>query len=323
MSWIDCWTGVFAASKCQRPGCRHPRRWSRSRSSSPSPGAHDRPVLVHPRPGRFGCSTGPSGLVAGPGALRGPAARGLVELAHRRPLAPPTPAHLLCRRCRPRRRSSTSGCRRARRPPGRTPGQGLDRGVFVDTSSYGPQAVDALVRVLGIDAIVLGSDRPYADPAALGLGAAADRAITHQPDPAACRRYRMSAQTHPRDPSSAAAPPRSSRSRPSRTATWTSTSCSSWPSPSPGPGPLGTRHLQRRRPPALHLAASRPPCRCLAAVLDAAQRHRLARPRHLVRRDRRHPGRGDRAQPGRSLRSCAPRSRPARRTASGRTTSTG
>ncbi len=58
------------------------------------------------------------------------------------------------------------------------PGRGLDPGVFVDTSSYGPQAVDALVRVLGIDAIVLGSDRPYADPAVLGLGAAADRAIT-------------------------------------------------------------------------------------------------------------------------------------------------
>jgi Amidohydrolase len=57
-------------------------------------------------------------------------------------------------------------------------GQALDRGVFVDTSSYGPQAVDALIRVLGIDAIVLGSDRPYADPAVLGLGAAADRAIT-------------------------------------------------------------------------------------------------------------------------------------------------
>jgi hypothetical protein len=59
------------------------------------------------------------------------------------------------------------------------PGRPLDRDVFVDTSSYGPQAVDALVRVLGIDAIVLGSDRPYAHPAALGLGAAADRAITH------------------------------------------------------------------------------------------------------------------------------------------------
>ncbi len=59
------------------------------------------------------------------------------------------------------------------------PGRALDRGVYVDTSSYGPQAVDALIRVLGIDAIVLGSDRPYADPTALGLGAAADRAITH------------------------------------------------------------------------------------------------------------------------------------------------
>lgn len=59
------------------------------------------------------------------------------------------------------------------------PGRPLDRDVFVDTSSYGPQAVDALVRVLGIDAIVLGSDRPYANPAALGLGAAADRAIAH------------------------------------------------------------------------------------------------------------------------------------------------
>jgi hypothetical protein len=58
------------------------------------------------------------------------------------------------------------------------PGKPLDTGVFVDTSSYGPQAVDALVRVLGIDAIVLGSDRPYADPASFGLGAAADHAIT-------------------------------------------------------------------------------------------------------------------------------------------------
>jgi hypothetical protein len=58
------------------------------------------------------------------------------------------------------------------------PGRPLDAGVFVDTSSYGPQAVDALVRVLGIDAVVLGSDRPYADAAALALGPAAERAIT-------------------------------------------------------------------------------------------------------------------------------------------------
>ncbi|GAB6900410.1 amidohydrolase family protein [Kineosporia succinea] len=53
----------------------------------------------------------------------------------------------------------------------------LDPGVFVETSSYGPQAVDALVRVLGIDALVRGSDRPYAQPVPLGFGTAADRAI--------------------------------------------------------------------------------------------------------------------------------------------------
>jgi predicted TIM-barrel fold metal-dependent hydrolase len=58
------------------------------------------------------------------------------------------------------------------------PGRPLDPNVFVDTSSYGPQAVDALVRVLGIDALVLGSDRPYADPMTFGLGEAAHRAIT-------------------------------------------------------------------------------------------------------------------------------------------------
>lgn len=53
----------------------------------------------------------------------------------------------------------------------------IDPGVFVETSSYGPQAVDALIRALGIDAIVRGSDRPYATPARFGFGAAADRAI--------------------------------------------------------------------------------------------------------------------------------------------------
>jgi len=56
----------------------------------------------------------------------------------------------------------------------------LDPDVFVDTSSYGPQALDALIRALGIDALVLGSDRPYAQPvtaADLAMGAAAATAI--------------------------------------------------------------------------------------------------------------------------------------------------
>ncbi len=53
----------------------------------------------------------------------------------------------------------------------------IDRDVFLETSSYGPQALDALVRVLGIDVLALGSDRPYAAPLQRLLGDAATHAI--------------------------------------------------------------------------------------------------------------------------------------------------
>jgi hypothetical protein len=53
----------------------------------------------------------------------------------------------------------------------------VDRDVFLDVSSYGTRAVDATVRVLGIDALVNGSDRPYADPPQLDLSPAALHAI--------------------------------------------------------------------------------------------------------------------------------------------------
>ena len=53
----------------------------------------------------------------------------------------------------------------------------IDPEVYVDTSSYGPQALDALVRVLGIDVLALGSDRPYARPIDRLLGDAATHAI--------------------------------------------------------------------------------------------------------------------------------------------------
>ena len=61
---------------------------------------------------------------------------------------------------------------------GGSPGP-VDAGVFVETSSYGPQGVDALVRALGIDGIVLGSDRPYGQPGDVRptMGTAAARAI--------------------------------------------------------------------------------------------------------------------------------------------------
>ncbi|MDG5805983.1 amidohydrolase family protein [Streptomyces ossamyceticus] len=53
---------------------------------------------------------------------------------------------------------------------------GPDARVFVETSSYGPTAVDSVVRALGVDAVVQGSDRPYAEPPlhpGFGLGGAA------------------------------------------------------------------------------------------------------------------------------------------------------
>ena len=46
----------------------------------------------------------------------------------------------------------------------------VDPGVFLDTSSYGPRAIDATIRELGVDALVHGSDRPLAEPADPGLG---------------------------------------------------------------------------------------------------------------------------------------------------------
>jgi hypothetical protein len=54
-----------------------------------------------------------------------------------------------------------------------------DRAWF-DVSSYGPHAVDAMLRVVGVDRLVLGSDRPVADPPALqALGPAVRHAIAH------------------------------------------------------------------------------------------------------------------------------------------------
>ena len=53
----------------------------------------------------------------------------------------------------------------------------VDPAIFLETSSYGPRAVDATIRALGVDSIVFGTDRPYAGPAELRLGAAAEHAI--------------------------------------------------------------------------------------------------------------------------------------------------
>jgi hypothetical protein len=53
----------------------------------------------------------------------------------------------------------------------------VDENAFLEVSSYGTRAIDATVRVLGIDVLVGGSDQPYASPAFSDLGAAAVAAI--------------------------------------------------------------------------------------------------------------------------------------------------
>jgi Amidohydrolase len=54
----------------------------------------------------------------------------------------------------------------------------VDPHTFAETSSYGNRAVDSVIRVLGIDMLVFGSDRPYARPHPdHGLGDAARHAI--------------------------------------------------------------------------------------------------------------------------------------------------
>lgn len=59
----------------------------------------------------------------------------------------------------------------------------VDKRSFLEVSSYGTRAVDAVVRTLGIDVLVNGSDRPYADPVTPELGEAALHALrTSNPD---------------------------------------------------------------------------------------------------------------------------------------------
>jgi hypothetical protein len=53
-----------------------------------------------------------------------------------------------------------------------------DQSVFYDTSSYGERTIDAVVRCVGVDQLVHGSDRPVVDPPpACPLGPAAAHAM--------------------------------------------------------------------------------------------------------------------------------------------------
>ena len=49
--------------------------------------------------------------------------------------------------------------------------------MFLDVSSYGDRAVDAVVREIGVDELFFGSDRPVIAPRELRLGEAVRIAI--------------------------------------------------------------------------------------------------------------------------------------------------
>ena len=53
----------------------------------------------------------------------------------------------------------------------------VDEDAFLEVSSYGTRAIDATVRVLGVDVLVNGSDRPYAAPVIPDLGDAVRSAL--------------------------------------------------------------------------------------------------------------------------------------------------
>ena len=53
----------------------------------------------------------------------------------------------------------------------------VDPDAFVDTSSYGPRAIDAVIRELGVDQLVHGSDLPVIAPAQPSLGGAVGVAL--------------------------------------------------------------------------------------------------------------------------------------------------
>lgn len=53
----------------------------------------------------------------------------------------------------------------------------IDPGIFYDTSSYGPVTVDAVIRTVGVDQVVHGSDRPVVEPTPCPLGDAVREAL--------------------------------------------------------------------------------------------------------------------------------------------------
>ena len=185
----------------------------------------------------------------------------------------------------------------------------VDPDVFLEVSSYGTRAIDATIRVLGIDALVNGSDRPYADPVRLELGrgrgargARRQRAPSSRPEGGlndrGCRCLRVTS-TGP----SLQALVDELADEPER-----------W-----------REHVAfSDRGAALRLAVPRRVRGRVAAVLDAGRRHGLARPRHLLGRGAGGARRGQGVEPADRRRAGRPGRRSRRtRSRSAPSTSTG
>ncbi len=137
--------------------------------------AHSRPLFVHPGP----ATRAASGDAADPGPGWWPALVDYVQQMHAAWYAflvlgrPRYPALRVCFAMLAGL-APLHGERFFARSGQRTV---VDEHAFLDISSYGTRAIDAVVRVLGIDVLVNGSDRPYATPPDHGLGAAAHVAL--------------------------------------------------------------------------------------------------------------------------------------------------
>ena len=176
-------------------------------------------------------------------------------------------------------------------------------------------------RALGIDAIVLGSDRPVRRAGAVGPRRGGDPGDPGR-QPAACAgqllgtipmEARRMSTTAIDVPARAATPARGRPDprRPARPRPRRARAALAGVVPRRPARPLAAPPGVRRRQPGLRLAAPRRPRRRVAALLDPRERHRLPRPRHLLRR-----GRGRRA--GRSSSTTSPSAtRPSRRCVEG------
>ena len=169
----SCWprTGS-SASSCPATDLLTPSAWERAAPLLLAAELAGKPVFVHPGPEPRRVLAGTAaGLVGAGRRLHRPAAGGLVGLARRRRPQPVPRLRLLF--------AAGAGLapvhveRHALRGGGRTT---VDP-TSSSTPRHGARALEAVVRVLGIDALVLGSDRPYGEPLHEFLGDAATHAV--------------------------------------------------------------------------------------------------------------------------------------------------